>query len=89
MTERRIIRVVGRVQGVYFRQSAKQEAIRLNLAGFARNEPDGSVHIDAEGDPAALDEFVAWCHHGPPSATVERVDAEGGAVVGHRGFRSA
>jgi len=89
MTERRTIRVFGHVQGVFFRQTAKEEAQRLGIAGFARNEPDGSVFIEAEGDPAALDEFIAWCRQGPPSARVERVEVEHGSVVGHHDFRTA
>ena len=51
------ISITGRVQGVFFRDSARMEANRLGVAGFARNEPDGSVYIEAEGEKDALDEF--------------------------------
>lgn len=88
MVEHRTIRVVGLVQGVFFRASARDEARRLGLTGSVRNEPDGSVLIDAEGEPAALDAFVAWCRVGPPAARVERVAVAvaAGAVRGNTRF---
>ena len=86
MTQRRTIRVFGRVQGVFFRASARDQARRLGLAGVARNEPDGSVFVEVEGDEQALAEFVAWCHHGPPDARVERVEVTAGEPRGHAGF---
>ncbi len=86
--ERRIIRVFGQVQGVYFRQSARREAQRLDLAGFARNEPDGSVTIDVQGAPSALDELVAWAHHGPDAARVDRVEVRHQEPAAHSGFRT-
>lgn len=80
------IRVHGLVQGVNYRQSARQEAKRLGLTGFARNEPDGTVLIEVEGDPAAIEQFVAWCRIGPPHARVERIETQPGPVVGYTGF---
>lgn len=72
------IRVTGRVQGVFFRASAKAEAEKLGLTGFARNEDDGSVAIEAEGEADALEKFVAWCGSGPDFAQVARVDVHDG-----------
>lgn len=80
------IRVRGLVQGVYFRASARDEARRLGLTGYARNEPDGSVAIEVEGEAAAVDRFVAWCRHGPPDARVERVEVAEGEVEGYEAF---
>lgn len=74
------IRVTGRVQGVYFRASTRDIATKLKLRGFVRNEPDGSVYIEAEGSEEALDEFVAWCHHGPPAAIVKNVEVQEGPI---------
>jgi len=67
------LRVTGQVQGVSFRWYAAREARRLGLAGWIRNEPDGSVHAHAEGPDAAVEEFVTWCGHGPSAARVEAV----------------
>jgi len=64
----------GRVQGVYYRGSAQDEAERLGIAGFARNEPDGTVSAFAQGEDAAVDAFVSWCRHGPSGARVTSVD---------------
>lgn len=86
MIGQRTIRISGHVQGVFFRASAREEARRLGLAGFARNEPDGSVLIEAEGVEAALERFVSWCRQGPPGSRVERVDVEHGEARGHADF---
>jgi len=86
MIEHRTIRVVGHVQGVYFRASARAEARRLGLTGFARNEPDGSVYIEVEGEPAALARFVAWCGVGPARARVESLAVEVGQARGYANF---
>jgi acylphosphatase len=69
------VRIVvrGRVQGVGFRYATVTEGRRLGLAGWARNAPDGSVEILAEGDPAAVQQLIAWCRKGPPSARVASV----------------
>jgi acylphosphatase len=66
--------VTGRVQGVNFRYYTEREAGRLGVAGWVRNEPDGSVACHVEGDPDAVDALVAWCRQGPPAARVARVD---------------
>ncbi len=65
--------VTGVVQGVAFRWHAQAEALRLGLRGWVRNEVDGSVHAYAVGEDVAVSDFVAWCHHGPPSAVVREV----------------
>ncbi|MHB8877523.1 MAG: acylphosphatase [Myxococcaceae bacterium] len=77
------MRIKGRVQGVFFRQSAMEEARRLGLAGYVRNLPDGDVEALAEGKAESVKAFVEWCHHGPPAARVDAVqlreaDAQGG-----------
>jgi acylphosphatase len=68
--------VRGRVQGVGFRASAASEARRLRLAGWVRNQFDGSVEVVAEGDDAAAESFLAWLRRGPPLAHVAGVDPE-------------
>jgi acylphosphatase len=65
--------VSGRVQGVFFRASTREQALRLRLTGHARNLADGSVEVLAHGDEAALAELERWLHHGPPYARVTGV----------------
>jgi len=66
--------VIGDVQGVFYRFSAKQQADKLNITGFARNEPDDSVLIVAEGDDEALESLVMWAREGSPMAEVDNVE---------------
>jgi acylphosphatase len=80
------IHVKGKVQGVWYRKSACEEALRLGLVGFTQNLPDGSVLIEAEGGREALDALLAWCRTGPPLAEVGSVQFEEGALAGHHGF---
>lgn len=68
--------VRGRVQGVFFRASAREEAVRLKLTGHARNLVDGSVEVVAYGDSVALDQLEAWLRDGPPTARVEELYRE-------------
>ena len=66
--------VSGKVQGVWFRASTRDEALRLGLRGHARNLADGRVEVLAVGDAAAIDALAAWLGHGPPLARVDRVE---------------
>lgn len=68
------IKVYGRVQGVNFRRSSAWRAKLLGVVGFVRNEPDGSVFIEAEGDEATLQKFLSWCRRGSFLARVDRID---------------
>lgn len=70
--------VSGKVQGVWFRASARDQAVPLGLRGHAQNLPDGRVEVLAVGDEAAIDELAAWLRRGPVQARVddlERLDA--------------
>ncbi|MBD3916870.1 acylphosphatase [Nocardioides hwasunensis] len=82
------VRVTGRVQGVAFRWHTEEEARRLGVVGWVRNEVDGSVLLHAEGDEVAVDDLVAWCHHGPPSARVQDVAVREAAVSGATSFET-
>lgn len=68
------VEVSGEVQGVSFRAYAAQEAVRLELVGWVRNEPNGSVLAHYEGDDEAVEEMLKWCREGSPSADVHRVE---------------
>ncbi|MBL4716585.1 MAG: acylphosphatase [Bacteroidia bacterium] len=70
------IHVIGRVQGVFFRASTKEAAIKYNIHGFVRNEFDSSVYIEAEGEENNLEKFIDWCKEGPELAKVEEVKIE-------------
>jgi acylphosphatase len=87
MIKRIQIRINGRVQGVYYRKSAQQKARELSLKGFVRNEPDGSVYIEAEGDEEKLKKLVAWCNDGPPLAMVADVMTKELPVREEKDFR--
>ena len=68
------VKVWGEVQGVSFRAYGAQEAVRLELVGWIRNEPDGSVLGHFEGSPGAVEQMLTWCRDGSPSATVRSLD---------------
>lgn len=71
MSTCRIFQIEGRVQGVWFRESTRQQAERLGLNGHAVNKPDGSVEVLACGD--RVDDLAAWLEEGPPLARVSTV----------------
>ncbi|OGH68749.1 MAG: hypothetical protein A3J66_03450 [Candidatus Magasanikbacteria bacterium RIFCSPHIGHO2_02_FULL_47_14] len=64
----------GKVQGVWFRAQTKKKADALRLVGYAKNNPDGSVTVVAEGDKDALLHLLAFCHIGSPAAHVESIE---------------
>ena len=74
--------ITGRVQGVFYRASAQQEAMRLGLTGEIRNLPDGNVEAVVEGLKDRIEEFVEWCKEGPPAAEVENVRVRWSAARG-------
>jgi acylphosphatase len=84
---RQRVRVYGEVQGVFFRDSCRQEASRLGVAGWARNANDGSVEAVFEGDVEAVEAMCRWCQVGPSRARVERVETVIEEPKGERGFR--
>lgn len=66
--------VSGKVQGVFFRASTRQQALQLGLRGQARNLPDGRVEVLVAGDSEAIETLASWLRHGPPLAEVESVE---------------
>lgn len=70
------ITVSGVVQGVYYRQSAKEKALELGISGIVKNLPDGNVHILATGADEQLDQLVQWCRVGPKNAKVTSVNID-------------
>jgi acylphosphatase len=70
------IRVSGKVQGVFFRASTKEQAEFFGLKGFVRNEANGDVYIEIEGAEDGVQEFLKWCAQGPSRARVDNVSVE-------------
>ena len=76
----------GFVQGVFFRDTTRRRAAERGLAGWVRNNPDGTVEAVFEGDPDAVEGMVRFVHQGPRGASVERVDVFEEAPEGLSGF---
>jgi len=70
------ILISGRVQGVFFRYSARQRALGLELTGYVRNLSDGRVEIFAEGEDTRLKNLLVWAHQGPPGAHVTDIEID-------------
>ena len=70
------ITVYGRVQGVWFRAGTKEKAEELGLTGWVMNRPDGTVEIHAQGEKSQLENFIAWCRQGTPTAKVTSLDID-------------
>ncbi len=68
--------ISGRVQGVFYRQTTRDKARSLGLSGWVRNMPNGTVEAEASGEHERVEELIAWCKQGPPSATVSAVQVE-------------
>ncbi len=81
------VEVHGRVQGVWFRESCRREAVELGLAGWVRNCSDGSVEAVFEGPESQVARAVSWCRQGPPRAEVDAVDVSEEPPEGVAGFR--
>jgi len=73
---RAYILVEGRVQGVFFRATARDVANELGIGGWVRNRWDGKVEITVEGEEKVVKKMVDWCYQGPPGAVVTQVKVE-------------
>jgi acylphosphatase len=78
--------VHGHVQGVFFREATRRRAAERGVAGWVRNNPDGSVEAAFEGEPDAVESLVRFAHDGPRGALVERVDVLEEEPEGLSGF---
>ena len=76
MQKQAVLKIYGKVQGVFFRDSSRRKAKELNLTGWVKNEPDGTVQIVAEGQESDLKELIEWCKNGPNHANVDEVGIE-------------
>lgn len=86
-TVRAHVLVSGRVQGVFYRATAMQEARARSLTGWVRNNPDGRVEAVFQGSEPAVRSMLAWCGAGPPAARVAELEVSWEAPVpSERGF---
>ena len=84
MTVTRHLRITGRVQGVWYRESMREAAEALGVNGWVRNRTDGSVEAVVQGKAEQVEQLVAWCRQGPPLAHVLNVDISEGEGSHHR-----
>lgn len=84
---RRHVLVSGLVQGVGYRYLARKHAVRLGIAGWVRNLPDGRVEAEVEGDEAAVETMLRRLHAGPPGSRVTDLLVSEVAATGETGFR--
>jgi acylphosphatase len=87
LTARAHVVVKGRVQGVFFRAETRDRAQSLGLAGWVRNNPDGSVEAAFEGDRERIESLVAWCRKGPSLAQVDDVSVDWVEPQNESGFK--
>jgi acylphosphatase len=85
MIRRRVV-VHGQVQGVFFRDTCRREAVSQQVTGWVRNRSDGAVEAVFEGEPQAVEALTRWCRGGPRHARVDRVEVAEEAPTGERGF---
>jgi len=80
------VTVSGDVQGVFFRDTCRREALSRGVAGWVRNRADGTVEAVLEGEQGPVEEVLAWMRQGPSSATVIDVETNDEEPGGARGF---
>lgn len=83
---RRHVTVSGRVQGVFFREACRRQALSCGVSGWVRNRHDGTVEAVLEGEQAAVERVLAWMRTGPPHATVDDLEIRPAEPAGERGF---
>ncbi len=81
-----LLKIHGRVQGVYYRASAQSKAQSLSLMGWVKNSIDGTVECHAEGARENLERFIDWCRKGPPAASVSSLETNWVSPEGHQDF---
>ena len=80
------IHIIGTVQGVWFRKYTKEAALSYYVRGMVKNEIDGSVYIEAEGEEEDLKSFIQWLYEGSPLSKVKEVNWEEGSLQHFTGF---
>lgn len=80
------VKVSGRVQGVWYRESCRRQAQAVGVSGWVRNSPDGTVEAAVEGEPSSVAQLLAWMRSGPPRAAVTGLETQEEPPKGEPGF---
>jgi acylphosphatase len=80
-------RIYGKVQGVFYRKYARDKARELNVMGFIKNEPDGTVYFEAEGEKEQIEVFKKWCMDGSPGSKVTNIEMEENEIQLYKDFQ--
>ena len=83
----KVLKVTGKVQGVFYRVTAHEVAMKIGVTGFVMNLPDGSVLIEGEGTDEQLNQLIEWCNSGPQFAIVDEVKIIDGELKGYIDFQ--
>ena len=78
--------ISGVVQGVFFRATTQNQALKLGLNGWVRNKSSGQVEAVFEGPKERVEQMVEWCKYGPPNAHVENVEVQDDKEEGLKDF---
>ena len=79
--------IKGKVQGVFYRATAKEVADLIGVKGWVKNLPSNDVEITATAAEDVLQKFIAWCKQGPPKARVDEVIVEELSTEEFKGFK--
>ncbi|PHN01175.1 acylphosphatase [Flavilitoribacter nigricans] len=80
------LKISGQVQGVSYRYSTKKRALELGITGMVKNQPDGTVYAEIEGEEEALQTMIDWCRQGPAYAEVQSVEVESAPERNYNSF---
>lgn len=81
------LKITGKVQGVAYRYNTRLQAEKLGLRGIVKNQPDGSVYAEIEGEESLLQSMIDWCRQGPPAAGVQGVEVNAAPEKNYRDFK--
>lgn len=79
--------ISGRVQGVFFRHNTVKKAQELSLTGFVKNQPDGSVYCEVEGESTLVNQFIKWCYQGSSLSKVKNINITDGKIQNYSEFK--
>lgn len=81
-----ILKIKGKVQGVFYRKNTKMQALKLGVKGFVQNRTNGSVYAEAEGGESQIEQLIEWCKNGPEKAEVTGIEVNYTEPKNHKTF---